>query len=98
MSWFSSLNLWRLLSGRPGRSLRHATSGQRKAAARRGLPAVEALEDRCVPSVAAPPSAVDDWTDTDGTTPVAVNVLANDSAQGGAHLVPASVSMVTGPQ
>src|SRR5437879_3234409 len=97
MSWLSSLNLWRLLSGRPGRSFRHATGRQRKASARRGPLVVEALEDRCVPSVTVP-SAVDDWTDTDGTTSVAVEVLANDSASAGAHLMPASVSIVTGPQ
>src|SRR4051794_14869566 len=97
MSWFSSLNLWRLLSGRPGRSFRRATGAQRKASARRGPLAVEVLEDRCVPSATAP-SAVDDWTDTDGTTPVAVEVLANDIAPAGAQLMPASVSIVTGPQ
>ena len=37
-------------------------------------------------------------TDTDGTTPVAVDVLANDSPPAGAHLVPGSVTVVTGPQ
>src|SRR3954454_15156100 len=60
-------------------------------------PVLEVLEDRCVPS-ATVLSAVDDRTDTDGTTPVAVNVLANDSPAASAHLVPASVTVVTGPQ
>src|SRR5207244_3605860 len=78
-------------------SLGRATGGHRAASPRRRLLAVEVLEDRCVPSVTAP-SAVDDWTDTDGTTSVAVAVLANDSASAGAHLMPASISLVTGPQ
>jgi hypothetical protein len=58
---------------------------------------VEVLEDRCVLSATAP-TVVDDWTDTDGTTPVAVDVLANDSAPAGAHLVPSSVTVVSGLQ
>src|SRR4051794_32547861 len=97
MNWSSRLNLWRRLSGCSGRFFSHATGGQRAASSRRRPLAVEVLEDRCVPSATAP-SAVDDWTDTDGTTSVAVNVLANDGTSAGAHLMPASVSVVTGPQ
>jgi len=69
----------------------------------RGLPMLELLEDRSLPSatmtaLAVGPSAADDWTDTDGTTPVAVSVLANDSASPGASLVPGSVTVVRAPQ
>src|SRR5262249_131249 len=35
-----------------------------------------------------------DFSDTDGTTPVTIDVLANDSASGGATLVPSSVKVV----
>jgi hypothetical protein len=38
-----------------------------------------------------------DFSDTDGTTPVTVNVLDNDSASGGATLVPSSVKVVNAP-
>src|SRR5262249_9366302 len=70
-----------------------------QACGRRSGPLVlETLEDRCLLSVAVPPVATDDWTDTDGTTPVAVQVLANDNVSGGASLVASSVSLVTGPQ
>src|SRR5262249_4948022 len=44
------------------------------------------------------PPAADDWTDTDGTTPVKVDVLANDTdPDGNQHLVPSSVTIVTAP-
>jgi hypothetical protein len=62
---------------------------------------LEALEDRSVPAAgpsAAAAVAVDDWIDTDGSTPVAVSVLANDAPSAGAHLVPASVTLVSPPQ
>ena len=97
MSWSAFLKLWRQLSGCSGRSFGRTTRRQRAASRRRRPLAVEVLEDRCVPS-ATVPMAVDDWTDTDGTTPVAVDVLANDSAAAGAHLVPASVTVTSGPQ
>ena len=38
-----------------------------------------------------------DFTDTDGTTPVTVDVLANDSSSGGATLVASSVTVVGAP-
>jgi hypothetical protein len=56
---------------------------------------VEALEDRVVPSTN--PLALDDWADTDGTTPVAINVLANDIPSPGGHLVPGSITIVSAP-
>jgi hypothetical protein len=44
------------------------------------------------------PTAADDWTDTDGTTPVTINVLANDTdPDGNQHLVPGSVTLVSNP-
>jgi hypothetical protein len=43
------------------------------------------------------PVAADDWSDTDGTTPVTIAVLANDTASPGASLVPASVTIVSKP-
>ncbi len=49
-------------------------------------------------TLSSPLVAVADWTDTDGVTPVAVNVLANDSAATGAQLKPATVHVVTAPQ
>ncbi len=45
------------------------------------------------------PTAADDWSDTDGTTPVTIDVLANDTdPDGNQHLVPSSVAVVAGPQ
>jgi dTDP-4-dehydrorhamnose 3,5-epimerase-like enzyme len=44
------------------------------------------------------PVAADDWSDTDGTTPVAISVLDNDTAPpGGSTLLPSSVVIVTKP-
>jgi large repetitive protein len=46
------------------------------------------------------PVAADDWSDTDGTTPVTIDVLANDAAPAavaGATLVPGSVTIVSKP-
>jgi large repetitive protein len=68
---------------------------------------VEELESRSVPSVVAQsnprPVAVDDWTDTDGSTPVNVAVLANDYAapplSGGSPttLMPGTVHIASAP-
>src|SRR5262249_3994495 len=60
----------------------------------RFLPNVEALEDRVVPDtkvVMAAPVANSDWADTDGSNPVAVAVLANDSLSA----VPSTVAVVS---
>jgi len=77
--------------------------------ANRGLPALEVLEDRTVPStlpvlgslnftgLTNTPVAINDWTDTDGSTPVTVNVLANDTASAGASLRPGTVAVVRAP-
>src|SRR5262245_32929522 len=71
----------------------------------RRLPSIEPLENRTVPSGPAPsPAAVarpgpmtnDDWSDTDGNTPVVVSVLANDIDFGG-KLVASSVRVTTAP-
>jgi hypothetical protein len=44
------------------------------------------------------PTATDDWTDTDGTTPVTVDVLANDTdPRGNQHLLPGSIAIVSQP-
>src|SRR5262249_33893093 len=44
------------------------------------------------------PTAADDWTDTDGTTPVTLSVLANDTdPRGNQHLLPGSVIVVSKP-
>ncbi|HEY7315247.1 MAG TPA: Ig-like domain-containing protein [Gemmataceae bacterium] len=44
------------------------------------------------------PTAADDWTDTDGTTPVTLNILANDTdPNGNQHLLANSVSIVASP-
>jgi hypothetical protein len=62
----------------------------------RCLPALEALEGRTVPSakvVVGPPVANPDWTDTDGSNPITVNVLANDSASA----VPSTVALSDSP-
>src|SRR5262249_608278 len=40
--------------------------------------------------------ASDDFTDTDGTNPVTIDVLANDSGQGG--MLPNSLHITSGPQ
>ena len=43
------------------------------------------------------PHANDDYADTDGVTPVDVDVLANDSdPEGAVHLVPGSVTVIEG--
>ncbi len=57
------------------------------------------LHDRVTPSVVALtlPTANDDVADTDGNNPVAIAILANDSAAGGMALNPASVRVVSGP-
>src|SRR5262245_32191055 len=93
MSRSASLIRWRRLFGT---SRRPAGRKARRAAPPRRLPQLEVLEDRVVPSV-LPPSAVDDWTDTDGSTPVMVQVLANDSPPPGGHLLPGSVAVVSPP-
>ncbi len=44
------------------------------------------------------PVAADDWSDTDGTTPVTIAVLANDTAPAGtASLVSGSVTLASNP-
>src|SRR5262249_15743582 len=45
------------------------------------------------------PTAADDWVDTDGTNPVDINVLENDTDPDGNHHInyPASVSLVSVP-
>src|SRR5262245_44088643 len=63
----------------------------------RRVPTVQALENRWVPStmvVMGAPVANDDWADTDGSTPVAVSVLTNDSASA----VPGSIAVVAAPK
>jgi large repetitive protein len=45
----------------------------------------------------APSGANDDFTDTDGTTPVAINVLANDSAPAGGQLLTGSLAIASVP-
>src|SRR5262249_14378247 len=69
--------------------------GRKAASVRRRPPQLEALEDRVVPSTFS--LAVDDWIDTDGSAPVTVAVLANDSPATGAHLLPNTVAVVSGP-
>ena len=39
----------------------------------------------------------DDWTDTDGTTPVSINVLANDTPASGGQLLPSTVTIIAAP-
>ncbi|HJZ91299.1 MAG TPA: Ig-like domain-containing protein, partial [Gemmataceae bacterium] len=56
----------------PARSARRPATDRR-----RFIPTVECLEDRATPSTVA--LGRDDWTDTDGSNPVRVAVLANDS-------------------
>src|SRR5262249_25181847 len=46
---------------------------------------------------AVAPQANDDAADTDGTNPVAVDVLANDNDPNGSTLDPATVTVVSGP-
>src|SRR5437879_5098784 len=71
---------------------------RRKARTVRRTPLLEMLEDRCMPSsIPLGAVAIDDWTDTDGTTPVRVSVLANDSPSFGAQLLPSSVAIVAAP-
>jgi hypothetical protein len=48
--------------------------------------------------LAVAPAAGNDWIDTDGTTPVTVNVLANDTPSAGAVLLPGTVTLVGSPQ
>src|SRR4051794_2604069 len=58
------------------------------------------LEDRATPDAAKPaipPTASDDFTDTDGNNPVTIAVLANDAGAGGVSLNTASVQVVTAP-
>src|SRR5204863_3778275 len=94
MSWSSTLNLWNRLFGRREASPSRKVRSRRP---RRCPLLLEVLEDRTVPSVARP-IIVDDWTDTDGSTPVKFDVLANDSAAAGAHLKPGTLQIVSGPQ
>jgi hypothetical protein len=78
-------------------------------ARRRALrPVLDLLEDRSVPSavvlVTPRPVATNDWSDTDGSTPVTVAVLANDAPApnlfGGPvrALVPGSVQLAIAPR
>jgi ribosomal protein L24E len=57
------------------------------------------LSNRATVSVVVErPVAADDWIDTDGTTPVAVDVLANDTAPAGSSsLLSSSVTLLHGP-
>jgi hypothetical protein len=48
--------------------------------------------------MAVAPAAADDWIDTDGTTPVTVSVLANDTPSPGASLLPSTLTVVSAPQ
>jgi hypothetical protein len=57
-------------------------------------PVLELLELRALPSVATP-VANDDFTSTDGTNPVLIAVLSNDSAPAGVNMH--SVHIVAGP-
>jgi hypothetical protein len=43
------------------------------------------------------PTAADAWSDTDGTTPVTLNLLANDTDPLGNHLVASSVTIASKP-
>jgi hypothetical protein len=80
---------------------------QLRTARRSTLLLLERLEDRTVPSTSLGnatlagmtnlPAATNDWSDTDGVTPVTIAVLGNDSPSGGAHLLPRSVSVVAAP-
>src|SRR5262245_51683747 len=73
MSRLAAWNLLRALAG----SKRPRTPKPKKRV--RFAPALETLEDRATPSVVPHSIARDDWTDTDGSNPVTVAVLANDS-------------------
>jgi hypothetical protein len=54
--------------------------------------------NRPVSVIVERPTAADDWTDTDGTTPVTVNVLANDTDPNGTqHLRKGSITIVGQP-
>src|SRR5262245_43639655 len=69
-----SSRLWRLIA-RPAVRIRPG---------RRCRPSLELLEDRATPALFQMPAiphsvARDDWTDTDGTNPVQIAILANDS-------------------
>src|SRR5262249_49162563 len=69
---------------------------ERPRAAGRRKPVVEPLEERAL--LTALPVAYPDFADTDGTNPVTVKVLANDSAPSGPeHLLPGSVAVVKAP-
>jgi large repetitive protein len=99
MKWSLLNHLWQSVAEKQARP-RH-----RRIVLRRE---VEMLENRSVPSVTPlvgpRPVASDDWIDTDGSTPVTVAVLANDTApvplSGGAAatLVPASVRVTAAPK
>src|SRR5262249_23631221 len=65
---------------------------------------LETLEDRATPSPVPHAVARPAWTDTDGSNPVAVRVLANDSpsqarfAGRPVTLLPGSIEIVRGPE
>ncbi len=57
---------------------------------------LESLEERVALNGA--PVAHDDWTDTDGTTPVTINVLDNDTdPSGNQHLNSSQINIVSAP-
>jgi large repetitive protein len=88
-------------------ALASAAARKRRESGRRH-PMLEILEDRSLPSAGLrlppPPPGMgnqavvaDDWTDTDGTTPVTINVLANDAPPAGDQLLPSTVTVVAAP-
>lgn len=86
----------------PLRFVRMESRSRARKALRRA-PVLEVLEDRTTPSTSNVtimtnlPAATHDWADTDGTTPVAISVLDNDSPSAGGTLVPGSVKVVSAP-
>jgi len=98
MSWFNYLGFGR-------RSVKRVKQTTGRAATMR--PLLETLEDRCVPSAVVrttpvvqpnlPPALTNDWADTDGTTAVTINVLANDHAPFGATLLANTVQVASTP-
>jgi hypothetical protein len=91
MNWLTPLRLLGITPRKPLRKRRRPV---------KALPALETLEIRTVPSSTVMtnlPAAANDWTDTDGSTPVTVQVLANDTASAGATLRPASIRVLHEP-
>ena len=70
----------------------------RKRSDRRSTPQLLQLEDRVTPAVGTfPPTANDDFIDTDGNNPVTIDVLVNDVAVSGKTLAASTVQIVTAP-